>query len=193
MHEHAVEPSCASLVPTLLLAMPQLRDPNFERSVVLLCRQRKGEGSFGLILNHPLEVPLAELLIGRMRDELPSDFLAWSGGPVDPGRGWLLLGRDPEDGEATALGEGLFLSTSHAVLRRIVAQGGDDPAGLRFFVGYAGWGDGQLEAELAQSAWLLAPVSGDLIFRTPPERMWEAAIRSLGVDPFALQMGGGVQ
>ena len=62
----------------------------------------------------------------------------------------------------------------------------------RFLLGYAGWSGGQLENEIAQSAWLTADVSRKLIFDTPPEQMWETAIRSLGIDPFALQMGGGV-
>ncbi len=87
------------------------------------------------------------------------------------------------------IAEGLYLSTSPDLLRRVLEP--DPPPRTRLIVGYSGWGPGQLEAELEESAWLLSDVDRDLIFDTPPERMWEAAIRRLGADPAALQMSRG--
>ena len=84
----------------------------------------------------------------------------------------------------------LYLSTSPDLLRRLLEP--SPPMLARLFVGYSGWGPGQLEAELAESAWLLSDVDSNLIFDTPPERMWEAAIRRLGADPASLQTSRGV-
>src|SRR4029077_4400573 len=85
-----------------------------------------------------------------------------------------------------AIVEGLRLSTSRERLRRLLEP--NPPPRTRLIVGYAGWGAGQLEAELEESAWVLSDVSRELIFGTPPELMWETAIRRLGADPSALQM-----
>jgi putative transcriptional regulator len=86
--------------------------------------------------------------------------------------------------------DGLYLSTSPDLLRRMLEP--EPPANARLVIGYSGWGAGQLEAELEASAWLMSDVDTDLIFTTPPERMWETAIRRLGADPAALQMSRGV-
>ena len=86
--------------------------------------------------------------------------------------------------------DGLYLSTSPDLLRRLLEP--QPPPQARLMIGYSGWGPGQLEAELEQSAWLMSDVDRDLMFNTPPERMWEAAIRRLGADPAALQMSRGV-
>ena len=87
---------------------------------------------------------------------------------------------------------GIYLEEEHLprVLQRLLKP--SPPQRARLVVGYAGWGPGQLEAELEQSAWLLSDVDTDLIFDTPPDRMWEAAIRRLGADPATLQMSRGV-
>jgi putative transcriptional regulator len=100
-----------------------------------------------------------------------------------------------EPGEAAAvqgmrIADGLYLSTSPDLLRRLLDPA--PPERARLIVGYAGWGSGQLEAELEASAWLLSDVDSDLIFQSPPDRMWEMAIRRLGADPTALQMSRGV-
>ncbi|HEX2309943.1 MAG TPA: YqgE/AlgH family protein, partial [Vicinamibacterales bacterium] len=83
-----------------------------------------------------------------------------------------------------------FLSTSATVLRRIIDRQADDRT--RLIAGYAGWGPGQLDSELAASAWLSLDVQPDLIFDTPAEQMWDRAIRRLGVTPGRLQTGQGV-
>jgi putative transcriptional regulator len=113
------------------------------------------------------------------------------GGPVEPHRSWILVAGEGE-GEIVRvrIADGLYLSTSPDLLRRLLEP--DPPPRARLMIGYSGWGPGQLEAELEASAWLLSDVDPSLIFETPPERMWETAIRRLGADPAALQMSRGV-
>ncbi len=185
-----------SLAPALLLSMPQLIDPHFRRAVVLLCKHSEG-GAFGLIVNRPL------LTTGRVVVESAAEhvdpvvsaereLLVWIGGPVEPQRSWILVKGDPDEDAAAGMRitDGLYLSTAPDVLRRLLEP--DPPPFSRLIVGYANWGPGQLEKELQESAWLLSDVDSDLVFSTPPERMWEASIRRLGADPDALHGSKGV-
>jgi putative transcriptional regulator len=170
-----------SLAPCLLLSMPQLVDPNFKRTVVLLCKHKE-EGAFGLIVNRPLITNTHDLHV-------------WAGGPVEPERSWILVNGDLdgdaiEDVPSVQVADGLALSTSADLLKRLLEP--NPPPNARLIVGYSGWGPGQLEAELNASAWLIAEVEGDLVFNTPADQMWETAIRRLGADPAALQMSRGV-
>jgi putative transcriptional regulator len=167
----------ASLAPSLLLSMPQLLDENFCRTVVLLCKHND-EGAFGLVVNRPLVTNKRDLEV-------------WIGGPVEPERSWILVGGDePSDLPVVRVADGLSLSTSPDMLQRLLEP--DPPMNARLIVGYAGWGPGQLEAELNASAWLIGEVDRELIFNTPAERMWETAIRRLGADPATLQMSRGI-
>ncbi len=180
-----------SLAPTLLLAMPQMQDPNFARSVVLLCRHEK-EGAMGLVVNRKTDTLVSSVAVLEPPLKHDNGLQVWVGGPVEPQRGWLLLGYDPEVPGALDVGGGFHLCASSDVLRRVLEAEATANPECRFLLGYAGWGSGQLESELAASAWLTADVSKSLVFRTPAEDMWEAAIRSLGIDPYSLQMGTGV-
>jgi putative transcriptional regulator len=114
----------------------------------------------------------------------------WIGGPVEPGRGWILTGDQRADGEAMEVCDGLYLSTSPDLLRELLV--GRPQGRTRVLTGYAGWGAGQLDAELSASAWLVADIELDLIFETEASQMWETAIRRLGAEPSMLQMGHGV-
>jgi putative transcriptional regulator len=167
-----------SLAPCLLLSMPQLVDPNFNRTVVLLCKH-VDEGAFGLIVNRPL--------VTNSRD-----IDVWSGGPVEPERSWILVGQDTESDDVPVMpvANGLSLSASSDLLCRMLEP--NPPKDARLILGYSGWGPRQLEAELNASAWLIADVDRELIFNTPADRMWETAIRRLGADPAALQMSRGI-
>ena len=178
------------VAPGLLVAMPHLSDPNFRRAVVLMV-QHTAETSFGLIVNHPTDTPITEVMTPLgVKWHKPGD-IVWMGGPVMPGSGWLL--HEPADyavDDATLnLIPGLSLSNSQVQLRTLAEQ---PPGHLRFLMGYAGWGGGQLESELARGDWLLAEASAELIFTTPAEEMWEAALRQLGVDPASLVPASGV-
>ena len=175
--------------PTLLLSMPQLQDPNFARRVVLLC-DFVPEGAFGLVLNRPTAMPASSMVKLDPPIVGGNDLPLCIGGPVEPERGWILVGEVPDDEEYRMIREGLYLSTSPALLRRILET--PDPPPARVLAGYAGWAPGQLDEELAQSAWLMADVELDLVFDIDPALMWETAIRRLGADPAALQTSHGV-
>lgn len=179
-----------SLAPTLLLSMPQLIDPNFARAVVLLC-EHAPEGAFGLIVNRPSDVAAASAVQLEPEISAPNDLPLLIGGPVEPQRGWILTSQAPADIEHRELGAGLYLSASPVLLRRVL-MARPLPKRTHVLAGYAGWGPGQLDAELEESAWLIAPVDLDLIFEIPAAASWEMAIRRLGADPHLLQMGHGV-
>jgi putative transcriptional regulator len=179
-----------SLAPALLLSMPQLLDPNFARTVVLLC-EHAAEGAFGLIVNRPSDISAAEAVSLTPAIETPNDLPLLIGGPVEPHRGWILTAQAPVEVEHRELGAGLYLSASPVLLRRALMS---RPLPKRTVVlaGYAGWGPGQLDQELEQSSWLIMPVELDLIFEIPAAASWEMAIRRLGADPHLLHMGQGV-
>ena len=181
-----------SLAPAFLLSMPQLMDPNFSRTVVVLCKHNE-DGAFGLVVNRPL------VTTGRVTVNLhppvstDRELQVWVGGPVEPQRSWVLVGREPDQDEEMSgmrIADDLYLSTSPDLLRRLLDP--SPPPLARLIVGYSGWGPGQLERELEASAWLMSDIDRDLIFNTPAEQLWEAAIRRLGADPAALQMSRGV-
>jgi putative transcriptional regulator len=169
--------------------MPQLNDPNFKRTVVLLCEHSAG-GAFGLVLNRPTDTPAARAVQFDPPISGGNSLSLWVGGPVEPERGWILLGEQPRDVESLRICDGLFLSTSPLLLRRILES--SPPSRTRLLNGYAGWGPGQLDAELAASAWLTSDIDLRIVFDTDPEEMWEKAIRRLGADPAMLQMSHGV-
>lgn len=187
----------ALTAPVFLLAMPQVLDPFFHRSVVLLVQHDDDEGSFGFIVNRPTGIRVTEILKGMEvgwsgRD----DALAYFGGPVQPQTGTVLfqpepaLPADDDDSGAPDLAE----SASEVVPGLSITQHVGDLAQLaetppdrfRLFLGYAGWGAGQLVEEILRNDWLTAPVSSDLVFSTEPDGVWAAAVRSVGVDPAVL-------
>jgi len=169
--------------------MPQMCDPNFARTVVLLCKHN-GDGAFGLVVNRPLATTGRVIVNTEPPLETERELEVWVGGPVEPQTSWMLVGGQDELGDGGEICDGLYLSTSPERLSRLLEP--NPPPRTRLILGYSGWGPGQLEAELQHSAWLLSDVSAELIFSTPPERMWETAIRRLGADPAALQMSRGV-
>jgi putative transcriptional regulator len=179
-----------SLAPGLLVALPQLLDPNFKRTVVLLIHHDES-GTFGLVLNRRSEIS-AESLCATLGIDWrgdAADRVDW-GGPVQPNTGWVLLGAEGAgDDEASEVAAGVHFAGSLATLRRVAESPGDE---LRLFLGYAGWGPGQLERELAQGAWLLAPANADVIFHVEPELLWEHVLRRLGIDPVTLVATPGI-
>ncbi len=179
------------IAPGLLLAMPQLDDPNFERTVILMIEHNE-EGSFGLIVNRPTDLLVIEVLssLGIEWAGDPAEIVG-SGGPVMPRTGWVL--HEPvdlvSDEGKVDVAPGIVLSTSPDRLRALADA---PPTHLRFVLGFSGWGPSQLEAEFASGSWLTAEVTSDLLFDTPPEGMWRAALHSLGIEPAALVPAPGV-
>ncbi|MCP4201939.1 MAG: YqgE/AlgH family protein, partial [bacterium] len=147
--------------PILLLAMPQVMDPFFYKSVVLLLQHQK-EGSHGFIVNRPTGVKIAEILedleIPWLGDE---GSLAFFGGPVQPQLGTLLFNSEKDDEERLEICPGVAL-TQH--LGDLESLAGEPPASFRLLLGYAGWGDGQLVQEILRNDCITAPVRTDLLF-----------------------------
>lgn len=182
----------ANLAPGLLLAMPQLADPNFSRAVVLMI-EHSDQGSFGLVINHPSPIKATELLeslemVWRGEDAA----VVWAGGPVSPSTGWVLhepVG-SPGGGQGTIeITSTISLSTSPDKLRAIANQ---PPRNIRLLLGYSGWGPGQLAQEMARGAWLHTAATTRLVFETPPDEIWDRAMESLGINPRDLFTGKGV-
>jgi putative transcriptional regulator len=179
----------ASLAPVLLVSMPQMNDPNFAKTVVLLA-EYGAHGAFGLVLNRRMDEPAMSMVTADEPLEIHPNLHLYTGGPVEPTRAWILTAREELDPEALEVMTGVYLSASPALVRQTLESAPDQR--VRMVVGYAGWGAGQLDAEIAQGGWLLAPVEADLIFETSAEKMWEAAIRRLGDEPSMLHGSSGV-
>lgn len=172
-----------SLAPGLLIAMPKLEDPNFHRSVVLMCAHTR-EGAFGLVLNHSLDLPMRAICEEQKivwTGDLSQTALA--GGPCERHRGWLLH-RGAQRFEGTqVIDEGLALTASRDGLLAYAA----DPAGsYRLMLGYSGWGPGQLDREVLEGSWLTQPLDPrvvDLVFTTPRATLWHRTLALVGIDP----------
>ena len=176
------------LAPGLLIAVPQMEDPNFTRSVVLLVEHSE-DGAMGIVFNRPSEVALSEIAREQGFPVHPEAGLAFIGGPVSPERGFLLHRRSDVP-DSIQLQDGLFLSVSTDSLKPLLEG---DPCAYRLCLGYAGWGPGQLEREVIVGGWLTGKASAERIFDTPSEKVWDAAIRDLGFDPAFLVQSGGPQ
>jgi putative transcriptional regulator len=186
-----VSPREGSLAPSLLLAMPDLADPNFRRAVVLLVHHDQ-DGTVGLVLNRPTDVRAADLCetLGVRWSGTHDAGVHW-GGPVQPNTGWVLAGDGAlgEVGGVTDVAAGIHFAGTLEALRMVAEE---PPSRLRIFLGYAGWGPGQLEGELAQGAWVVAPLSPGAVFDVPPDELWDHAWRLLGIDPATVVSTPGV-
>ncbi len=177
--------------PVLLVAMPQVLDPFFHRSVVLLIHHTE-EGSFGFIANRPTEIRVSDILQGMEITWQGKDSpLAFFGGPVQPQLGSVLFDLDSStldssptlEETTTEVYPGLRMTQHVGDLAQLAAR----PTRLfRLFLGYAGWGQGQLVEEILRNDWLTAPVSEELLFVGDAAEAWAAALESVGVDPGSL-------
>jgi putative transcriptional regulator len=174
-------PTTSSLAQHLLCAVPQLLDPNFVRSVVLLI-DHTPEGAFGIILNHPLPTPMGEFAAAiGLRWDGPAERPVRLGGPVEPVRGFLLHDQPGWDPLADAVAPGAYLTTSLEGVHSAGDGGfGGGDANFLVFVGYAGWGPGQLEAELDESSWIVESGAGSGLFPEPDDDLWGAVLRDKG-------------
>jgi putative transcriptional regulator len=179
-----------SPAPLLLLSMPQMTDPNFARTVVLLCDYTE-RGAFGLVVNRQMDEPAHKMVMTEPPVKVDPTLRLWVGGPVDPQSTWVLMSeaQGPDD-EQREICPGLLLSVSRALTLQLLQLPPSNRA--RVLVGYAAWSPGQLDNEIAASAWLTTDVDPSLIFGVPPDQMWETALRRLGTDPAKLQTSSGV-
>jgi len=173
--------------PLLLIAMPQILDPFFHRSVVLLVHH-DAEGSLGFIINRPTAISVSEILSGmEIEWNGEGDVVAHFGGPVQPQLGTVLFcptGGNGEDPAAAAeVIPGVSLTQHVGTLSHLAVK---PPRCFRLLLGYAGWGAGQLVQEILRNDWLTAPAAEELVFAADPEEVWRQALESVGVDPGAL-------
>lgn len=169
-----------------LIAMPQLLDPNFYQTTSLLS-EFTSEGAMGIILNRPLNISISQVMGEDSKLEMAKKFQAFWGGPVQNERGFVLHEDEALASQSMKLEPGLFLSGSAEVLRELLQKKQTNPnIRFRLFLGYAGWGPGQLEKEIAQSSWITSPLDRDLLFDNSFDTLWRRSIGKLGIDPISL-------
>jgi putative transcriptional regulator len=174
------------LTNQFLIAMPSLADPNFNQTVTYICAHNS-EGAMGIVINRPLELDLGEVLsqmdIASADPEIKHQPI-YHGGPVHTDRGFVLH-RPAREWKSTMKVTGeVGVSTSRDILEAI--SDGAGPAESLVALGYAGWGTGQLEQEMAQNAWLSGPADLTIIFATPAQYRWQRAAELIGIDLTAI-------
>lgn len=164
-----------------LVAMPGLEDENFRQTVTLLC-EHSDKGALGLVVNRPTELRLSTMLdqMGVEHDRLADDGTVFWGGPVQPERGFVLHDAPGGWDSTLKVEDNLFITTSRDVLGAIGR--GEGPTQYLVVLGYAGWGEGQLESEILENSWLNTPVDASVLFSVPAPERWHAATRLIGVD-----------
>lgn len=165
----------------LLVAAPSMSDPRFTHAVIYMV-SHDAESAFGLIVNRPLGAgPLDKLLkgFGLLPGQAQGDVTLRFGGPVQPDALYVLHSSDWRGKSTFGFTGGLAVTATPEVLKAIAAGGG--PRRHLFIVGYAGWGPGQLEREMAQEDWLSAPADLDLIFDNDDATKWDRAIAEAGI------------
>jgi len=159
-----------------------MTDPNFHRTVTYICEHSE-HGALGLVINRPLEMDLGEIfeqLALEKADPKAADIPILRGGPVQMERGFVIH-ESPDEWEATApVANSIRVTTSRDILSAMAS--GTGPKRAVVALGYAGWGAGQLEQELAANTWLSGPASSKIVFDTPSEERWMAAAALLGID-----------
>lgn len=174
----------------LLLAMPDMGDPRFSRSVIFICAHDKN-GAMGLVVNQTITGIDGQELLEQF-DIIPDqgfDIPIYHGGPVETSRGFILHSNDYLQSDTVPVVEGFSVTGTIDALR--AAAKGEGPKHLLFALGYSGWTAGQLDNELQQNAWLVVDADPELIFTTPKDHLWAEALKRTGIDPAMLSPSGG--
>lgn len=166
-----------------LIAMPNLQDPYFHKSVTYIC-EHNDQGAMGLVINMPVRITVNELLVQIEANKYDTSALkqrVLAGGPVASDRGFVLHNSQAGWESSLALSDDIMITTSKDILHSL----GGDQAPKQFMValGYAGWSPGQLEEEILQNSWLNIPADKEILFDTPIELRWQKAAEKLGIDP----------
>lgn len=172
-----------SLEGKLLIAMPGMGDPRFERSVIFMCAHSE-DGALGLIVNKPApELKFATLIeqLGIDAGDPKRDIRVHFGGPVENGRGFVLHSADYESDESTLKVDDTFGMTATLDVLEDIANG-FGPNSALLALGYSGWGPGQLEDEILQNGWLTCQAAPEIVFGADDEGKWNAALSTLGID-----------
>jgi len=171
----------AYLSGQLLLAMPGMGDPRFERAVIAIC-SHDGDGALGIGIGRTIPRLGLHALLGQLGIDpgAAPDAPIHAGGPVEPQRGFVLHGPDWGGEDTVHVGHRWALSGTLDVLRAIAE--GRGPTRWLVALGYAGWGEGQLDQEMTRHGWFATPANDALIFDGPAERRWAASFASAGID-----------
>jgi putative transcriptional regulator len=183
-----------SLAGHLLIAMPNLADPNFWQAVVLLGVHSDEEGAFGLVINRTLDVDLHEILEELGEETVPRELPeVFGGGPVQPSHGFVLYERGQHlvADDEIAISDSIVVSGSTETLARLTRESVE----TRYFLllGYAGWYPGQLEREIEENSWVVAPLDTSILFDVPVAERWASALKSIGIDPGTLVDAGSAE
>ena len=180
------------LTGKLLIAMPGMGDPRFAHSVVMMCAYSP-EGAMGLIVNKPAD----DLRLGNLLEQLEiekgpgaRDLPVHFGGPVEHGRGFVLHDGAYRSAISTLEVTPAFSMTATMDILEDLARGAG-PRDVILALGYAGWGPGQLEGEIAANGWLVCDATRELVFHTGDAQKWEGALTSMGISPLTLSADGG--
>jgi putative transcriptional regulator len=174
-----------------LVAMPGMADPNFAQTVTLVC-EHNDQGALGIVINRPLPMSFGDVFKQLGLDAAHAKVAAdpvLAGGPVQTDRGFVLHTPGPLWDSTLPVSDWLHLTTSRDILDALAR--GEGPASALIALGYAGWDAGQLEAEVAQNAWLTVPAHERIVFGTPLDERWEAACQLLGVNLLHLSSDAG--
>lgn len=180
------------LAGKLLVAMPGMGDPRFEKSVILMCAH-SAEGGMGIIVNKPTPDLTFSSLLEQLkipRGGLNRDIRVHFGGPVERGRGFVLHSQDYNAGRTTMAVDGGFGMTATLDILEAMARG-LGPQSALLALGYSGWGPGQLEQEILRNDWLICDAPPDLVFSEDDGGKWAGALRHLGIDPLTLSATAG--
>jgi putative transcriptional regulator len=180
-----------SLAGQLLVAMPNMSDPRFARSVIYVCAH-DAEGAIGLVVNKPMgSLTFRELLeqLGIEAEDTSQEIRIHFGGPVERGRGFVLHSSDYVSSGSMQVDDEVALTATIDILRDI--SGGRGPRRSLLALGYAGWGPGQLDSEIQANGWLNVDADENLVFGENLEEKWEQAIGKLGFDPSSLSGDAG--
>lgn len=159
----------------LLIAEPFLKDPNFLRTVVLLC-EHKEEGSFGFVLNKQIEQTLDELITDLEGHHLP----VYYGGPVQMDTIHFLHQYPDLIPESVKVSDDIFWGGNFETVTALIKNKSIDLSKIKFFIGYSGWGDGQLTGELEEKSWLTVKANRSLVFNTVYDQIWKNSLKVLG-------------
>jgi putative transcriptional regulator len=173
-----------ALTGQLLVAMPQMQDPRFARSVVYMCAHSEEAGAMGLVVNKTIDALTLDELYAHLKIEpvranrpRPVHF----GGPVDPGRGFVLHSSDYREEATLDITDGFAMTATIDILRALGK--GEGPQRSLLALGYAGWAPGQLDAEIQANGWLSVAADATLVFDDADDSKWQRALKKLGVSP----------
>tara|TARA_Y100001970_G_C14189975_1_gene834770 strand:- start:1129 stop:1680 length:552 start_codon:yes stop_codon:yes gene_type:complete len=168
-----------SEIPGILVAMPSLENTYFEKSIILLCNYN-AEGAFGLVMNRPSPTKVHELVSSELKNKEVFNTPILLGGPVEPNSFWSIHSSEISIQDTTKISEKLNLSSAQEILSFL--SKGHQISSYQFGIGYSGWGPGQLDREINEESWWLAPLNESVLIDIEYDLRWEKTMENLGFD-----------